>query len=72
MCGKRHLILLVSLVSCHFGLASGLPDSTWQITPLRQLNSIADEILIGWDGEEIYFGRLNTSWRREKGMQGLL
>tara|TARA_B110000503_G_C7123992_1_gene403745 strand:- start:344 stop:1774 length:1431 start_codon:yes stop_codon:yes gene_type:complete len=53
-------------------MASELPDSSWTIESLNQLNSRSDEVLIGWDGQEIYFGRLNTTSRRESGKQWFL
>ena len=44
----------------------------WIAEPLSDLNSRGDEVLIGWDGDELYFGRLGVQERTELGDQWFL
>jgi hypothetical protein len=60
------------MVWAHFAGAIEPPDSTWRIEPLEVLNSSADEVLIGWDGQEIYFGRVETAWNLKNDMRWFL
>ena len=72
MGGKSWLIGVLAALCWMGGIAAELPDSTWTVESLNSLNSSADEVLIGWDGQEIYFGRLNKASRRESGKQWFL
>ena len=70
--GKRYFLGLVAALFWHIGMASELPDSTWRVESLEQLNTRSDEVLIGWDGREIYFGRLASTARLESGKRWFL
>ena len=39
----------------------------WEQINLTVLNGAEDEVLIGWDGQELYFGRLNARARLDSG-----
>ena len=41
-------------------------NEPWQLVPLSELNSSDDEVLIGWDGETLYFSRSDRA-RSSKG-----
>lgn len=56
----------------HVGFASDVADSTWRVESLERLNTRSDEVLIGWDGREIYFGRLAPTARLESGKRWFL
>jgi len=65
--GKRCVIGLFAVLFWHVGKASELADTTWRVESLEQLNTRSDEVLIGWDGRELYFGRLAPTARLESG-----
>lgn len=65
--GKRCVLSLLAVLLWHVGMASELADTTWRVESLEQLNTRADEVLIGWDGRELYFGRLAPTARLESG-----